>query len=198
MAFPEWTEEHNQLREMVKDFAVRELAPHRYDWDKAGGFPREVFKQMAELGLLGIRFPEAHGGLGLDWWYSVAFVEGLSWCRNAGLMMSVLVDTDMATPIIAEIGTEEQKQEFLAPVIAGEKIAALGVTEPGCGSDVAALRTTAVKDGSDYIINGQPILPMRRLQTSSPLLCGLGMRGLAVSPSFYSQPIRPDFLSVVN
>ena len=153
---PEWTEEHNQLREMVKDFAVRELAPHRYDWDKAGGFPREVFKQMAELGLLGIRFPEAHGGLGLDWWYSVAFVEGLSWCRNAGLMMmSVLVDTDMATPIIAEIGTEEQKQEFLAPVIAGEKIAALGVTEPGCGSDVAALRTTAVKDGSDYIINGQ-------------------------------------------
>jgi citronellyl-CoA dehydrogenase len=155
MAFPEWTEEHNQLREMVKDFAIRELAPHRYEWDKAGAFPREVFKQMADLGLLGIRFPEEHGGLGLDWWYSVAYVEGLSFCRNAGLMMSVLVDTDMATPIIAEIGTEEQKAEFLAPVIAGEKIAALGVTEPGCGSDVAAIRTTAVKDGTDYIINGQ-------------------------------------------
>ncbi len=155
MAFPEWTEEHNQLREMVKDYAERELAPYRHDWDKAGGFPREVFKQMADLGLLGIRCEEQYGGLGLDWWYTVAYVEGLSFCRNAGLMMSLLVDTDMATPIISEIGTEEQKQEFLAPVIAGEKVAALGVTEPGCGSDVAALRTTAVKDGSDYIINGQ-------------------------------------------
>ena len=155
MAFPEWSDEHNQLRDMVKDYAVRELAPHRHEWDKAGAFPREVFKQMADLGLLGIRFEEKYGGLGLDWWYTVAYVEGLSFCRNAGLMMSVLVDTDMATPIISEIGTEEQKEEFLAPVIAGEKIAALGVTEPGCGSDVAALRTTAVKDGSDYIINGQ-------------------------------------------
>jgi citronellyl-CoA dehydrogenase len=91
----------------------------------------------------------------LDWWYTVAFVEGLSYCRNGGLMMSILVDTDMATPIIAELGTDEQKAEFLAPTIAGEKIAALGVTEPGCGSDVASIRTTARRDGDDYIINGQ-------------------------------------------
>ena len=155
MAFPEWTDEHNQLREMVRDFAEREMAPHRYDWDKAGGFPKELFGQLAELGLLGIRFGEDVGGLGLDWWYTVAFIEGLSWCRNAGLMMSILVDTDMATPIIHEIGTREQKEEFLGPVIRGEKVAALGVTEPGCGSDVAAIRTTAKKDGTDYIINGQ-------------------------------------------
>ena len=112
--------------------------------------------------------------------------------------MSVLVDTDMATPIIAEIGTEEQKQEFLAPVIAGEKIAALGVTEPGCGSDVAARQLRLKMGLITSLMVRKPTLPMRRLQTSSPLLCGLGMRGMAVSPSFYSQPIRPDFLSVVN
>jgi alkylation response protein AidB-like acyl-CoA dehydrogenase len=154
MSFPPWTEEHTRVRAMVREYAERELAPHRHEWDKAGGFPREVFTQLADLGLLGIRYSPEIGGLGLDWWTTVAFIEGLAHCRNAGVLMSVLVDTDMATPIIHEIGTQEQKEEFLAPTIRGEKIAALGVTEPGGGSDVAALRTTAKKDGGDYIING--------------------------------------------
>ena len=152
---PAYTDEHVQLRDTVRKFAQEELYPHREEWDKAGGFPREVFQKLAQMGLLGIRFGEDHGGLGLDWWYTTAFVEGLSYARNAGLIMSILVDTDMATPIIDEIGTDEQKQEFLAPTIAGERIAALGVSEPGCGSDVAAIRTTARKDGADYVINGQ-------------------------------------------
>jgi citronellyl-CoA dehydrogenase len=155
MPFPNWTDEHNQLRDSVRKFAEQELAPHRFDWDKQGHFPREVFKQLADLGVLGIRFDPAVGGLGLDWWYTVAFIEGLAHARNAGLLMSILVDTDMATPIIDEIGTKEQKEEFLAPCIRGEKVAALGVSEPNCGSDVAALRTTAKKDGGDYVINGQ-------------------------------------------
>lgn len=155
MAFPNWSDEHTQLRDTVRKFAESELAPHRHEWDKAERFPREVFKQLADLGVLGIRFDPAVGGLGLDWWYTAAFVEGLSHARNAGLIMSVLVDTDMATPIIDEIGTKEQKEEFLAPLIRGEKVAALGVSEPNCGSDVAAIRTTAKKDGSDYVINGQ-------------------------------------------
>jgi citronellyl-CoA dehydrogenase len=154
MAFPPWTDEHEQIRDTVRRYAEENLAPHAAEWDKAGAFPRSVFRDLAELGVLGIRVPEAYGGLGLDWWSTTAFVEGLAWCRSGGVMMSVFVDTDMATPIIAEIGTEEQKQEFLAPVIAGDKIAALGVTEPGCGSDVSALRTTARKDGDDYVING--------------------------------------------
>ena len=154
MAFPPWNEEHNQLREMVRNYAETELAPHRHEWDVAGEFPREVFHQLAELGLLGIRFDTEIGGLGLDWWYTAAFIEGLAYCKNAGLIMSVLVDTDMATPIIDELGTKEQKEEFLKPLIIGEKIAALGVTEPGAGSDVAGIRTTAKKDGGDYIING--------------------------------------------
>ncbi len=155
MMVPEFTDEHVHLRDTVRKFAEDELYPHREEWDKAGEFPREVFHKLADLGVLGIRFGEDYGGLGLDWWYTVAFVEGLSHCRNAGLMMSVLVDTDMATPIIDEIGTDEQKREFLAPTIAGERVAALGVSEPGCGSDVAALRTTARTEGDDYVINGQ-------------------------------------------
>jgi citronellyl-CoA dehydrogenase len=154
LAFPPWTDEHDQLRQTIRDYAETQLAPNAHEWDRAGEFPREVFTQLADLGVLGIRMPEEIGGLGLNWWYTVAFIEGLMHAKNSGLLMSVLVDTDMATPIINEIGTDEQKREFLAPTIAGERIAALGVTEPGCGSDVAALRTTATQDGDDYVING--------------------------------------------
>jgi len=152
--FPPFQDEHHKLRDTMRRYAEEQLAPHRHTWDQAGGFPRQVFHDLADLGVLGIRFPEAHGGLGLDWWYTAAFIEGLAHCRNSGLMMSILVDTDMATPIIAEIGTEAQQAEFLAPVIRGTKIAALGVTEPGCGSDVAAIRTTARRDGDHYVVNG--------------------------------------------
>ena len=155
LSFPPWNDEHAALRKTVREFAETRLMPHRYDWDKARSFPvREVFKEMAELGLLGIRFPEENGGLGLDWWYTTAYVEELCKSRNGGVIMSTLVQTDMATPVVAEIGTPEQRQEFLEPCIAGDYIAALGVTEPGAGSDVANIRTTATKDGGDYIING--------------------------------------------
>ncbi len=154
MPFPPWNESHEQLRKTVRDYCERELAPHAAEWDKAGGFPRSVFKDLAGLGLLGIRYPEQYGGLGLDWWYSVAYMEELVHARSGGVMMSILVDSDMCSPVIAEVGNDEQKAEFLAPLIAGEKVGALGVTEPGAGSDVASIRTTAKKDGGDYIING--------------------------------------------
>jgi len=143
------------IRRTVREYCEQRLAPHREEWDKAQQWPaREVFKEMADLGLLGIRFSEEHGGMGLDWWSTVAYVEALAHCRNAGVIMSILVNTDMATPVIDEIGTEEQKEEFLAPLITGEKIGALGVTEPGAGSDVASIRTTARMDGGDFVING--------------------------------------------
>lgn len=154
MPYPPFGIDHEQLRKTVRDYCQRELAPHAAEWDKEGGFPREVFRDLANLGLLGIRFDPELGGLGLDWWYTVCFIEELVHARSGGVVMSVLVDTDMATPIIHEIGTPEQKKEFLEPTIAGEKVAALGVSEPGAGSDVAAIRTTARKDGGDYVING--------------------------------------------
>lgn len=151
-----FTEEHRALRKTVRQFAET-LAPHAEEWDATGIFPREVFKQAGDLGLLGIRASEAVGGMGLDWWYTTAWAEELCHTRNAGVNMALLVQSDMATPIIDEIGSDEVKQEFLAPAIKGEKIAALGVSEPGGGSDVAAIRTTARRDGDDYIINGQKL-----------------------------------------
>ena len=148
--------EHLALRKTVRKFA-ESLAPHAEEWDEAGIFPREVFKQAGDLGLLGIRADPTLGGSGLDWWHTVCWVEELVHTCNAGLNMALLVQSDMATPIIEELGSDEVKREFLAPAIAGDKIAALGVSEPGGGSDVAAMRTTARRDGDDYVINGSKL-----------------------------------------
>ncbi|MEE2788937.1 MAG: acyl-CoA dehydrogenase family protein [Myxococcota bacterium] len=151
-----FTAEHQQIRDTVRKFA-QSLAPHAEEWDEAGIFPREVFNQAGDLGLLGIGHDEAYGGLGLDWWYTACYAEELIHTTNAGLNMALMVQSDMATPIINEIGSDEVKREFLAPAITGEKISALGVSEPGGGSDVAAIRTTARSDGDDYVINGQKL-----------------------------------------
>jgi len=151
-----FTEEHQAFRKTVRAFA-KELEPHAVEWDEAGIFPREVFKRAGELGLLGIRHGVEYGGLGLDWWFTTCYGEELVHSRNAGVNMALMVQSDMATPIIDEIGSDEVKREFLAPAIAGDKIAALGVSEPGGGSDVAAIRTTARRDGDDYVINGQKL-----------------------------------------
>lgn len=154
-AFPPFTEEHDLLRKTVRDFVDTRLAPHKHEWDAAQDWPaRETFKEMARLGLLGIRFDPKYGGMGLDWWAHTAFVEELCHARNGGVIMSIFVHTDISTPVIAEIGTDEQKAEFLAPAIAGDRIGALGITEPGAGSDVASLRTTARVDGDDFVIDG--------------------------------------------
>jgi citronellyl-CoA dehydrogenase len=154
MSFPPFTEEHELFRKTVRDFVARELAPHSREWDDAEDFPNEVFRKMGELGFLGLRHPEEVGGAGVDYWYTVAFLEELCHSRCAGLNMAVAVQTDMATPALSELGSDEIKQTFVAPAVRGEAIGALGVTEPDAGSDVAALRTTARKDGDDYVING--------------------------------------------
>lgn len=155
LSFPPFTEEHALLRKTVRDFTLTHLTPHRHDWDKDGEWPaREMFKKMAELGLLGIRFDERWGGAGLDWWAHAAFIEELCQARNGGVVMSIFVHTDISTPVIHEIGTDAQKEEWLVPAIRGEKIGALGITEPGVGSDVANLQTTARIDGDHFVING--------------------------------------------
>jgi citronellyl-CoA dehydrogenase len=154
MSFDPFTDEHLAFRRVVRDFCEKELAPHAREWDAREEFPKELFRTFADLGLFGIRQAPAWGGSGLDWWYVVAYVEELVRARNAGLAMAMLVHGEMAIPIIGEIGTDEQRREFLAPAIRGERIAALAISEPDAGSDVAAIRTTARRDGDDLVVNG--------------------------------------------
>jgi citronellyl-CoA dehydrogenase len=149
-----FTPEHDLFRRNLRAYVEKELAPHALEWDEAGIFPREVFTGMAEIGALGINFPEEVGGSAGDYWYAVVLAEELVRSHNAGVNMALLVQSQMATPIINEIGTAEQKKEFLAPALAGEKIAALGISEPDAGSDVANLKTTARRVGDEYVING--------------------------------------------
>ncbi|RMG15259.1 MAG: acyl-CoA dehydrogenase [Planctomycetota bacterium] len=151
---PFFTDEHEMFRGLVRQFVERELRPYVQEWEEAEVFPREVFRKAGEQGLLGLNYAQEYGGSALDYWYTVIWVEELVRSRCAGVNMGLMVQSDMATPILHDLGSEEIKREFLAPAIRGEKVAALGVTEPGCGSDVVSIRTTAVKDGGDYVING--------------------------------------------
>jgi len=150
-----FTEEHEIFRKSFREFVNAELRPFTDEWERAESFPREVFRRMGELGFLGLSYPEELGGAGGDYWYNVVYGEELTGSGSGGLNMSLMVQTDMATPIIAALGTREQKQEFLVPAIRGEKIAALGISEPGAGSDVASIRTVARRVGDEYVIDGQ-------------------------------------------
>ena len=150
-----FTEEHQQLRRTVRDFVAKEINPHVDGWERDGAFPaHEVFKKMGKLGLLGINKPEAYGGMGLDYSYAMAATEELGTCTCGAVPMAIGVQTDMATPALARWGAHELKQEFLAPAIAGDMVAAIAVSEASGGSDVAAIKTVARKDGSDYVIDG--------------------------------------------
>jgi citronellyl-CoA dehydrogenase len=149
-----YREEHNQFRQTVRKFAEKELRPFIDEWEKAETFPNEVFKRAGELGIFAAHYPEEHGGGGGDFWFSVAKSEELVAGGMAGVTMGLLVQGDMATPVISDLGTKDQIAEFLTPAIHGEKIAALGVSEPNAGSDVAGIQTWAKKDGDDYVING--------------------------------------------
>lgn len=150
-----FTEDHDIFRKSVRNYVEKELQPHADQWEEDHDFPNHVYKQMGDLGFLGAGYPEEKGGSGGDYWHTAVVVEELPRSRMAGLNMALMVQAQMATPIIGEIGTQEQIDEFLKPALAGDKIAALGVSEPDAGSDVASIRTTARRDGDDYIINGQ-------------------------------------------
>jgi citronellyl-CoA dehydrogenase len=149
-----FTAEHQSFRATVRRFCERELLPHVADWERDELFPNWVFKRAGELGILGAHYPESVGGAGGDYWFSVAKSEELPRCRMAGVCMGLLVQSDMATPVIHDLGTKEQKEEFLTPAIRGDKVAALGVSEPNAGSDVAAIETVAKRAGGDYVIDG--------------------------------------------
>ncbi len=148
-----FTDEHDQLRESIRRFVARELAPHAEEWEETT-FPDWVFRRMGELGFLGLSMPEEYGGQGGDYYCNLVLAEEMAGADSAGTAMGVAVHTDMAMPPIERFGTEEQKREWLAPAIRGEKILCLGITEPDAGSDVAAIKTRAVRDGDEYVING--------------------------------------------
>ncbi len=148
-----FTDEHEQLRESIRKFAQKELAPHAEEWEETT-FPDSVFTRMGELGLLGLDKPEEYGGQGGDYYTSLVLAEEMTHAQSGGLTMGVAVHTDMAMPPILAFGTEEQKQQWVVPAIKGEKILCLGITEPDAGSDVAGIKTRAVKDGDEYVING--------------------------------------------
>ncbi len=149
-----FTEEHQAFRQSVREFIEREIRPVIDDWEAAGGWPREILPKLAELGMFAVPYPEKYGGLDLDLWFSIALIEELCCCGAFGFPMAMMVHAYMATPPIERWGSEALKQQWLVPAIKGEKLGALGITEPNAGSDVAAIRTTAVRQGDEYLING--------------------------------------------
>ena len=150
-----FTPEHRQIEDTVVKFCDKEINPFVKEWEDAEQFPsHELFKKLGNLGLLGLKYPEEFGGAGLDFSYSMVMAEALGQANCGGVPMAIGVQTDMATPALARFGSDELRKEYLAPTIAGDFVACLGVSEAGGGSDVAAVKTSAKTDGGDYVING--------------------------------------------
>jgi len=146
--------EHQAFRAVVRKFVQTELVPRAREFDEMGRPDKAIFRRLGELGLLGIRYDPKYGGQGLDYSYHAVFLEELALCDNSGVAMGISVQTDMATPALHRFGSEELKERYLVPAIRGEQVAAIAVTEPGAGSDVAGITTRAVRDGDHWVING--------------------------------------------
>jgi len=171
-----FTDQHNELRRTVARFVAEEVNPYVDEWEEAGIFPaHELFKKMGDLGLLGISKPEEFGGLGLDYSYEMVLAEELGGINCGGVPMGISVQTNMATPALARFGSDELRHEFLAPAIAGDMVCSIAVSEPHAGSDVAAIKTNAVKDGDDYVINGTKMWITN--STQADFLCLLANTG---------------------
>src|SRR5437762_3505830 len=160
-----YTHEHLEIQKTLERFIADEINPHVDEWEAAEIFPaHQVFKRLGQLGLLGLTKPEEFGGAALDYSYSMAMTEALGHIECGGVPMAIGVQTDMATPALARHGSDELRRQFLAPAIAGDMVACVGVSEPGAGSDVAGIKSRAVKDGDDYTITGQKMWITNSLQ----------------------------------
>ncbi|MBM3220823.1 MAG: acyl-CoA dehydrogenase [Candidatus Rokubacteria bacterium] len=157
MPHPLFTAEHEMLRRSIRSFVEKEITPHVAAWEDEGRIPLEVWRRLGELGFLGLEFPTEYGGGGADFLASVVLGEEMARCRSGGVAFSVLVHTDMSSPWLTRFGTDAQKAKYLPGIIRGETVCALGITEPGTGSDMAALATRAVRDGHVYRITGGKI-----------------------------------------
>ena len=146
--------DHELLRDQVAKFIAREVEPHGAAWEEAGCVPRDVLRRMGQAGLFGLMYEGQYGGAQADAMTNLVFAEALSQSTFAGFIITVLVHTDMASPHLHHAGSPAQKDRYLPRVIAGELITAVGITEPGAGSDVAGIRTTARRDGNEWVLNG--------------------------------------------
>jgi citronellyl-CoA dehydrogenase len=179
-------QEHTIFRQLVRRFVEKEIEPYVDEWEAQRIFPaHDLFKKMGDLGLLGLSYPEQYGGAGLDYWYNLILFEELGRCSCGGVPMAIGVHTDMATPALAEHGSEELKQRFLAPAIAGDMVAAIAVSEPDAGSDVAAIRTRAISDGDTYVIDGSKMWTTNGTQADFITLLartgeGYGYKGMSL------------------
>ena len=161
----QFTHEHREIQKTLKRLIDEDINPHVDEWEEAGIFPaHEVFKKLGNLGLLGLTKPEAYGGAGLDYSYSLAMAETLGHIHCGGVPMAIGVQTDMCSPALARFGSPELCAEFLVPAVAGDMVGCIGVSEPGAGSDVSAIKSHARKDGDDYIISGQKMWITNSLQ----------------------------------
>ena len=190
----QWTHEHQEIQKTLKRFIDAEINPHVDEWEAAEIFPaHEVFKKMGKLGLLGLTKPEAHGGAGLDYSYSLAMAEGLGHIECGGIPMAIGVQTDMCTPALARFGSEELQREFLAPAIAGDMVGCIGVSEPGAGSDVSGVKSRARKDGDDYVITGQKMWITNSLQADwMCMLVNTGEGPVHKNKSLVMVPLREN------
>lgn len=149
-----YTEEHQLFRKSLRDFLDREVMPNIDEWEKANAMPKDLWKKMGEMGYFGLNYPEKYGGLDLDFWYSVIFVEEVSKCYSGGFAIAPMVNAYMSSPYIFKNGSERLKKKYLEPVINGDMLCAIGISEPVAGSDVANIQTKAVREGDYYIVNG--------------------------------------------
>ncbi len=164
MDSPFFNEEHRIFRRAVRKFVDEELNPHVDEWEAAGRFPKEVFKKLGALGVLGIRYPVEYGGAAADIWSTVVFCEEMGRCRSRGLTMGVLVQTDMSSPHLESQGSDFLKKKYLPDIVSGKKVCSIVLSEPDVGSDLASMRTTAKKKGSQYILNGSKTYITNALQ----------------------------------
>jgi alkylation response protein AidB-like acyl-CoA dehydrogenase len=152
-----FSDEHAMLRKAVRAFVEKEITPHVTAWEEAGQIPRTLWRRLGELGFLGLEFPTEYGGGGADFPASVVLGEEMARCRSGGVAFSVLVHTDMSSPWLTRFGTDAQKAKYLPGIVRGETVCALGITEPGTGSDMAAIETRAIRDGGVYRLTGHKI-----------------------------------------
>ena len=184
--------EHQAFRESVRRFVEQELRPRAREFDAMGRIDKSLYRKMGELGMLGLRYDPAYGGAGLDWSYTAVLYEELGRCDNAGVTMGISVHTDMATPSLAEFGSAELKRRYLAPSIAGEMVSAIAVTEPDAGSDVAGIRTRAVREGDEWVIHGSKIYITNA--ATADWLCLLAVTDPEAGHGGFSQIVVPTDL----